>query len=95
MTKVTREELLKIAKISNINIHDDEIDGIIAQLESVLSYAERVKEVAADVHIEPTAAVNVFRKDQAEPFDAQAVLAQAPEQEEDFFVVPKILDSNA
>ncbi len=94
MAKITKEELLKIARISHLDIHDDEIEAVIAQIESVLSYAERVKEIAADEQLASTKAVNVFREDVAIPFDAQAVLALAPEQEEDFFVVPKILDSN-
>lgn len=95
MAKITKEELLKIARISHLDIHDDEIDTVIAQIESVLSYAERVKEIATDVEIVSNNAVNVFREDLSVSFDAKAVLSLAPEQEEDFFVVPKILDSNS
>lgn len=97
MAKITKQELLKIARISHLDIHDEEIDMVLAQLESVLSYAERVKEMAvmaADEEISSNKMINVFREDLVVSFDAQAVLALAPEQEEDFFVVPKVLDNN-
>ena len=94
MAKITRQELLKIARISHLAIHEDEIETFMAQIDSVLTYAERVKEIATDVEDASSGAINVFREDVALQFDAPAVLSLAPEHEEQFFVVPKILESN-
>lgn len=94
MTKVTREEILKIARISKLDIHKDEIESLILQIEQVLSYAERVKEVAADVQEPSTKNVNIFREDVIVRTDNEPILAQAPEREGNYFVVPMILESN-
>jgi len=106
MAKITRQELLKIAHISSIELHEDEINPTLQQLENVLNYAQRVQEVAADVRSENPStpngyaglrpgslAVNVFREDVAVKTDPKPLLKLAPDGEEDFFVVPKILDN--
>lgn len=92
MAKVTKEEVLKIAEISRLDIHENEIEAIVKQLTDVLNYAESVKEAAADVQEPKTKNVNEFREDVVVRTDAQEILAEAPEREEDFFVVPAILD---
>ncbi len=93
MTKISKEEVLKIAKISSLDIRDDEVQAMIKQLEHVLSYAERVTEVAADVQEPSTKNVNFFREDVVIKTDPELILSRAPEREEDFFVVPAILDN--
>lgn len=94
MTKVTREEVLKIARIASLAIHEDELDGMVKQLQDVLSYAARVQEIAQEVDLPSAKNVNVFREDVIVKSDPEAILAQAPEREENFFVVPAILESN-
>lgn len=94
MTKISKDEVLKIAQISNLELHEDEIAGLLTQLENVLSYAERVKEITADVEEPSTRNVNVFREDVIAPSDPEALLAQAPEREGTYFVVPAILEHN-
>jgi aspartyl-tRNA(Asn)/glutamyl-tRNA(Gln) amidotransferase subunit C len=94
MTKITREEILKIAHMSQLDIHTDEVESFISQIEQVLSYAERVKEVAATVQQPTNKNVNVFREDIAIPTDNESILAQAPEREGNYFVVPMILEGN-
>lgn len=92
MAKITREEVIKIAQISAIEIHEDEIEALQKQLESVLSYAERVQEFAAEPQEPSTKNVNVFREDSTQLSDSAAILKRAPEREEDFFVVPAIIE---
>lgn len=93
MTNITREEVLKIARISNLGLTDDEMQSLVEQLKQVLSYAQRVNEVAADIEEPSVKAVNVFREDVVVKKDPELILAQAPEREGDFFVVPAILES--
>jgi aspartyl-tRNA(Asn)/glutamyl-tRNA(Gln) amidotransferase subunit C len=92
MAKISKEEVLKIARMSHLELHDDEIPALMKQLEDVLSYAERVKEIKASGEEVSTRNVNVFRDDVAMPSDAESVLSQAPEREGTYFVVPAILD---
>lgn len=94
MAKITREEVLKIAKMSQLAIHEDEIPAYIKQLEQVLSYAERVKEIAAEVEEPSNRNVNTFRQDVVDKTDPEPILEQAPVREGDYFVVPVILESN-
>lgn len=93
MAKISKEEVLKIARLSNIDVHEDEVDSLTKQLADVLSYAERVKEVAADAEEPSNMNVNVFREDVVVKTDPEPVLSQAPEREDNFFVVPKILEN--
>jgi aspartyl-tRNA(Asn)/glutamyl-tRNA(Gln) amidotransferase subunit C len=94
MAKITKEEILKIAKMSHLELHDDEIPALLQQLDDVLSYAERVKEVSGVSQEAPVRNINVMRDDVAVPSDPEKLLAQAPEREGSYFVVPAILDHN-
>jgi aspartyl-tRNA(Asn)/glutamyl-tRNA(Gln) amidotransferase subunit C len=111
MAKISRDEVIKIARISNIALHEQEVDGVVAQLEQVLTYAERVIEIAgqgdsssvypgiqarqttADTYEPMARPQNIFRPDVAIPTPTQPILANAPEREERYFVVPKILEN--
>ena len=95
MAKITREEVLKIARMSHITIPEQEIDLLVEELAGVLSYAERVKDLAADAAQEPsTRVINVTREDLVVSTNPEPILAQAPERQERYFVVPAILESN-
>ncbi|HSW73742.1 MAG TPA: Asp-tRNA(Asn)/Glu-tRNA(Gln) amidotransferase subunit GatC [Candidatus Limnocylindria bacterium] len=96
MAIISKADVLKIARISNIELHDDEIEGITTHLESVLSYARRVNELkqggfkASNLDHKN---VNVVREDVVRATDPNPILAQAPAQEEAYFVVPRILEN--
>ena len=92
MAKITREELLRLAKTSRIHIHENEIDELAEQLKSVLTYAECVSKIAGDTKIDSAKNVNVFRADVAIESNWAPILAQAPQAEDNFFVVLPILD---
>lgn len=90
---LTKEEVLKIAHMSRITIHEDEIEPLTKHLEAVLSYAARVGQVATGSQQEPLPQnVNVFREDIAIPCNAERIKQEAPEIEADYFVVPAILE---
>lgn len=94
MTKISKEEVLKIARMSHLELHDNEIPALIKQLEDVLSYAERVRDVSGVSQEAPVRNVNVFREDVAVPSDPEPILAQAPEREGAYVIVPAILEHN-
>jgi len=90
--KITREEVVKIAAISKLKIWDNEVENVISQLEAVLSYAERVQEIAADQDEPSNKNINVTREDVIINTDSEPILKQAPESDNNYFVVPKILN---
>lgn len=93
--KVSREEILHIAKLANLKIEDEEIDKYIFNLEDILNFANIVNE--ADVEgLKESVGVNenynVFRKDEVVNFeDNEALLANAPEKQNNMFKVPKVI----
>ncbi len=93
MKRVSREELLKIAQMGRINIHEDEIPEMLKQLEEVLSYAQQVCEVARETGVVMNKTINVFREDSVCPSTPEKLLKEAPEVESNYFVVPKILET--
>ncbi|MBS1986641.1 Asp-tRNA(Asn)/Glu-tRNA(Gln) amidotransferase subunit GatC [Candidatus Dependentiae bacterium] len=94
MSKISREEVIKIAALSSIALEEHKINALVEQLESVLSYAQRVTEIAADADEQVTKNINIFRDDVIVSFDASTVMKEAPERDQNYFVVPKIVDGS-
>lgn len=94
MTKISQEELLKLAAISFIEFVQEDIVPLQHQIQAVLSYAVRVQEVARDVQDVSQQRVNVFREDVIIKTDSHEILQCAPDQLENYFVVPKIIETN-
>jgi len=92
MVKITKEEVLKIARMSYIDIHEDEIEPMVKQLQDVLSYAQRVKEVAHDVAVPSNRRMNVFREDVVIKTNPEPIRSRAPQREGNYFVVPAIIE---
>lgn len=93
MTKITTQEGLKIARISHIGLHDREVQPLIEQLEQILSYAERVAQIASQAQSSSEKLINVMREDVIKSTDSASLLALAPAREGSYFVVQAILDS--
>jgi aspartyl/glutamyl-tRNA(Asn/Gln) amidotransferase C subunit len=91
MDKITTNEALKIAAFTKLTINDNEIDAVVQRLQDVLEYAIRVQDMAKDVDIPSSKNINRQREDVAVFFDSQKILEQAPESQDNYFVVPKIL----
>jgi aspartyl-tRNA(Asn)/glutamyl-tRNA(Gln) amidotransferase subunit C len=66
MTTLTREDVLKLARLSRLSLTDDEVDEYLAELTAVLQYVEKLQAVDTD-GLEPTTQVtgltNVMRED--------------------------------
>ena len=93
MIKISKDEALKIAEMTRVSLRENEIPSMLKHLQDVLSYAERVKEVAADIEEPSNKNVNVFREDVVVKSDNEQILSQAVEREENFFVVPVIIEN--
>ncbi|MBL4804239.1 MAG: Asp-tRNA(Asn)/Glu-tRNA(Gln) amidotransferase subunit GatC [Alphaproteobacteria bacterium] len=86
----------KVARLANIEIADSDVDRIGTQLSGILQWVEQLGEVDTD-NVEPLAnVVNIdlhLREDEVTDGDcADKVLANAPEETQGFFVVPKVVE---
>lgn len=85
-----------VANLARIELSDDEVATFQKQLEDVVGYVDQLGEL--DVSgIEPTShahpVMNVFRNDVVKAgLDRDSVLANAPEETQDQFKVPKIVE---
>ncbi len=96
MQKISKEELLSLARLSRLELDEGEVNSLMHQIEAVLSYAQRVQEIAQK-GIRPSVSTknsNVMREDVVIPTDSSPILEQAPESEQHYFVVPVILENN-
>lgn len=92
MTKVTKEEIKKIAEMTKVYFPDDQLDDIVKQFNDVIAYAERVVEIAKQADMQSTKNINCDRPDIAIKTSNSQILAQAPQSEDNYFVVPKFVD---
>lgn len=70
MTKLSRNEVLHIAKLANLNLDEKEIERFSSQLSETLEYVERLKKMKTE-KVKPTFQTsglkNVFREDEVVP----------------------------
>lgn len=90
---VTKEELKKIAALTKVSFQDHEYDEILQQFNDVLSYAQRVVEIAQFVQVAQAKNVNCNRPDLVVATSNEKILAQAPQTEDGYFVVPKFVEN--
>ena len=94
--KVSKEELLHIAKLANLNLKDDEIENYLNNLQDILNFADVVNKAPIEGLEETIGAnenFNVFRKDEIKEFDNhESLLQNAPEQERGMFKIPKVIN---
>lgn len=93
--KVSKEELLHIAKLANLNLKEEEVDSYLLNLQEILNFADVVNNASTEGLKETIGAnsnYNVFRKDEIKEFGNREILLQnAPEQEEGMFKIPKVI----
>lgn len=93
--KVSKEEILHIAKLANLNLKEEEIDTYLLHLQDILNFANivnnaPVEELAETISVNKKE--NAFRKDEIINFeDNEALLANAPEKERNMFKIPKVI----
>ena len=93
--KVSKEEILHIANLAQLNIDENEIEKYQENLEEILDFANIINEAPVqdlDITIGANQAKNVFRKDEVKVFeDNEALLVNAPSKEMNMFKIPKVL----
>lgn len=96
MMKITREDVLNAALLSRLELPETEVGRYADRLNAFLEYADVLTSLDTR-DVEPTAHVlpisNVFRADEVRPsIDRELALSNAPERENGYFKVPKIVE---
>ena len=95
MTKITKDEVKKVAHLARLELNENEINNHAKQLEKILDYIRQLEKIDTDDVPCTTRAievVNVFRKDERRNSDCnEELLELGPSREENFFKVPKII----
>ena len=93
---ITQKEVEHVAKLARLELSEDEKGTFTRQLSAILTYMDQLKTLDTR-GVEPTMTVlpteNVLRDDEVRPsLPQERALANAPEQADGFFHVPRILE---
>jgi len=94
---ISRDDVDHIATLAKLSLSESEKEALSGHLSEILDYVEQLNELNTD-EVEPLShvmeIVNVFREDlPRESLSREAVLANAPETDGEFFLVPRVIDS--
>ncbi|BBM35278.1 Asp-tRNA(Asn)/Glu-tRNA(Gln) amidotransferase subunit GatC [Pseudoleptotrichia goodfellowii] len=92
---LTKEDVLKIAKLSKLEFQEDEIEKFQTDLNKILEHMEILNNVDT-TGVEPLFNVldlkDRLRKDEVQSVDIKKeLLKNAPNKDDDFIIVPKIV----
>ena len=94
MTKITKEEVKKVAHLARLELNENEIKSHAEQLEKILEYIKQLEKIDTDDVACTTRAIeviNVLRKDKNKNSDCiKELLDLGPSREDQYFKVPKI-----
>ena len=94
--KIDKEMLHKIAHLARLELDPAKEETYIKDLEEVLTWVEKLNELDTD-GVEPLTnmsfEVNAFRNDEvSNTIEHDRALKNAPDKDEDYFKVPKVLE---
>ncbi|NLW84418.1 MAG: Asp-tRNA(Asn)/Glu-tRNA(Gln) amidotransferase subunit GatC [Phycisphaerae bacterium] len=97
--QIDRKMVERVAVLSRLELSESEIAQFSAQLSDIVGYIEKINVLDTE-QVEPLAhclpVQNVFREDVPQPsLSNEQALANAPDQTDGYFIVPKILDDNS
>lgn len=86
----------RIAHLARVAVADDEVEHLRGEINAILSFVEQLSEVNVE-GVEPMTSVTPMamktRKDVVtDGGDPEAVMANAPKSEDDFYLVPKVIE---
>jgi aspartyl-tRNA(Asn)/glutamyl-tRNA(Gln) amidotransferase subunit C len=92
---ISKKDVEHVALLARLTLTEDEKQIYSKQLSDILEHVRKLQDLNTD-GIQPTAHVlplqNVFREDRVgEHLPVDQVLANAPERQDNFFKVPKIM----
>ena len=96
MSKITKDEVIKVAQLARLELNENEINNHAKQLEKILEYIKQLEKIDTDNIPCTTRAIeviNVLRKDKNKNSDCtDQLLELGPSREDKYFKVPKIIN---
>ncbi|NMM48791.1 Asp-tRNA(Asn)/Glu-tRNA(Gln) amidotransferase subunit GatC [Marinigracilibium pacificum] len=94
--KIDKETVRKIAHLSRLELSADQEENMISKLSEILEWVEKLNELDTD-GIDPliniSQEVNRWREDETQiEITHEEALKNAPKHDEDFFIVPKVVE---
>jgi len=94
--KISKDDVMKVSELARLEVKEEELDKFTEQLGNILEYIEQLNELDTN-NVEPTSHVldisTPLREDKVvEWLNIEEVLQNAPETEDDFFVVPQVIE---
>lgn len=94
--KITSEEVRRVAVLARLALTPTEEERLTGELDKILQYVEKLNEIdtsQVDPFTHAVSEVNAFRSDAVTNVPRPAdLLANAPERDQTFFKVPKIIE---
>ena len=96
MTKLTRDDVLKLARLARIDVSEEEIETFSNEFSEILQYVEQLQAVDVD-GLEPTSQVtgltNIMRPDEVRSYgyEPHELLKNVPEVEADHLQVKRMV----
>ena len=92
MSDLSRDQVLHVARLARLELSEEEVERMSAELSNVLDHIEKIGELDLD-EVEPTSHVvevdNVLRPDEPRPsWPRERMLSEAPDTSEDGFRAP-------
>ena len=93
--EIKKEDIMHIAKLSMLNLSDEEIEKYAKNMQDIVGFANTINEL--DTGIEEAAfiseASNVFRKDDVkESFNREELLRNAPSSNGEAYSLPSMME---
>ncbi|KRQ87536.1 Glutamyl-tRNA(Gln) amidotransferase subunit C [Caloramator mitchellensis] len=93
---VDKKQVDYVAKLARLEFSEDEKEKFVQDFNNILQFVEQLKEVDTEnveISITNYAAFNVLREDKIEKsMDREDALLNAPDKENGYFKVPKVVE---
>jgi len=93
---IDKETVKHISKLARISLDEKKINNLSKDLTSIMKFIEKLNELNTDKTIPLTSIINASlksRKDEVKDEKIRdQILKNSPEKNEEFFVVPKVVD---
>lgn len=96
---VTRKDVEHIAELARLKFSETELESFTEQLNEILSYVDKLNELDTE-NVKPLShpfeGENVFREDKVKPsVERKDALKNAPDSNDEFFKVPKVIGGDS
>ena len=93
--KISKDDVENIARLARLKVDDLQKEKMAEQMSSILQYIDKLEDISVK-GVKPSSGAafmnNVLREDNLHKSPGPGVtLANAPERDEDFFIVPKTI----